>query len=147
MDIAFLTTSLDRGRRRDPAGAHRHHPAPARLGVGILTMMPSDGPEGGRWTRRNPLAECLDARARIPWRIALCACTGSCAGGDPRSWSPSISPPTSSAESAAGWPGCPTIVSAVGTTHIKTSLRRRFYRFTEPLIARTVANSKAAAWP
>ena len=39
----------------------------------------------------------------------------------------------------------PTIVSAVGTTRIKNALRKQFYRFTEPLIAMTVANSKAAA--
>ena len=144
MDLVFLTTSLERGGAETQLV--RLATTLRRRGwqVGILTMLPSsafleDVREAG-----IPLVECLGAQAAIPWRSAW-AITRQL-----RRWRPAILATFKFPADAFGRvcgrvARVPAIVSAVGTTHIKNGLRRQFYRYTEPLIAMTVANSKAAA--
>jgi glycosyltransferase involved in cell wall biosynthesis len=144
MDIAFLTTALDRG------GAETQMVRLAttlrRRGwrVGILTMLPSSAFRDDLVSAEIPWVECLNARDRIPWRSAVRIVR------QLRRWRPVVLvtfnfPADVFGRICGRFAGVPAIVSAVGTTHIRTSLRRKFYRLTEPLIAVTVANSKAAA--
>jgi glycosyltransferase involved in cell wall biosynthesis len=144
MDITFLTTSLERGGAETQLV--RIATTLRRRGweVGILTMLPSSAFLEEIRDAGIPLVQCADARARIPWRTGLGLIR------QLRRWRPAILitfnfPADAFGRLCGRVAGVPTIVSAVGTTHIKSSARRSFYRFSEPLIAMTVANSKAAA--
>ncbi len=144
MDIAFLVTSLDRGGAETQLV--RIATTLRRRGwrVGVLTLMPSDALKQDLDAAEIPCVPCLDARDRIPWRSAVRLYR------QLRRWRPVVLATFNFPADVFGricgrLAGVPAIVSAVGTTHIKTSLRRRFYRWSEFLIARTVANSKAAA--
>ena len=144
MDIAFLTTSLERGGAETQLVRIASTLRRRGWEVGILTMLPSSAFLEEVRGAGIPLAQCADARARLPWRTGLRMI------GQLRRWRPAILVTFNFPADAFGRicgriAGVPTIVSAVGTTHIKSSARRGFYRFSEPLIAMTVANSKAAA--
>ncbi|MDR3670273.1 MAG: glycosyltransferase [Holophaga sp.] len=144
MDLVFLTTSLDRGGAETQVV--RIATTLRRRGwqVGILTMLPSSAFLEDIQAAGIPLAECLGAQDRIPWRSAWRIIR------QLHRWRPGILATFNFPADAFGRvcgriARVPTIVSAVGTTRIKTRLREQFYRRTEPLIAMTVANSKAAA--
>ena len=144
MDIAFLTTSLERGGAETQLV--RIATTLRRRGweVGILTMLPSSAFLEEVREAAIPLVQCADARARFPWRTGLRMIR------QLRQWRPAILVTFNFPADAFGRlcgriAAVPTIVSAVGTTHIKSSARRNFYRYSEPLVAVTVANSKAAA--
>jgi glycosyltransferase involved in cell wall biosynthesis len=144
MDLVLLTTSLDRGGAETQLV--RIATTLRRRGwqVGILTMLPSSAFLEEIREAGIPLAECLGAQATLPWRSAWRIIR------QLRRWRPSILATFNFPADAFGRvcgriARVPTIVSAVGTTHIKTRLREQFYQRTEPLIAMTVANSKAAA--
>jgi glycosyltransferase involved in cell wall biosynthesis len=107
-------------------------------------MLPSSNLLGEVREAGIPLAECLGAQARIPWRAAFRIIR------QLRRWRPTLLVTANFPADVFGRicgkiARVPTIVSAVGTTHIKTALRKQFYRHSERLIALTVANSKAAA--
>ncbi len=144
MDIAFLTTSLERGGAETQLVRIATTLRRRGWDVGILTMMPSAAFLDEVGAAGIPLAQCPDARARIPWRTALSMVR------QLRRWRPTLMVTFNFPADAFGRvcgriAFVPTIISAMGTTHIRSAARRCFYRFTEPLIARTVANSKAAA--
>ena len=144
MDIAFLTTSLERGGAETQLV--RIAATLRRRGweVGILTMLPSSAFLDEIGAAGIPLVQCADARARIPWRTAAQMLR------QLRRWRPALLvtfnfPADLFGRVCGRLAGVPTIISALGTTHIRSSARRAFYRCTEPLIAMTVANSLAAA--
>jgi len=144
MDLVFLTTSLDRGGMETQVV--RLASALRRRGwqVGILTMLPSSSLLGEAREDGIPVAECPGARARVPWRAAFRIIR------QLRRWRPTLLVTANFPADAFGRicgkvARVPTIVSYVGTTYIKTALRKQVYHWSEPLIALTVANSKAAA--
>jgi len=144
MDIAFLTTSLEHGGAETQLVRIAATLRGRGWEVGILTMLPSSAFLEEVQSAGIPLVQCADARDRPPWRTGLRMIR------QLRSWRPAILVTFNFPADAFGRlcgriAGVPTIVSAVGTTHIKSSARKNFYRFSEPLIAMTVANSKAAA--
>lgn len=144
MDIAFLTTSLERGGAETQLVRIAATLRRRGWDVGILTMLPSSAFLDEVGAAGIPLVQCADARARIPWR------TGTQMIRQLRRWRPALLvtfnfPADLFGRVCGRLAGVPTIVSALGTTHIRSSARRAFYRFTEPLIAMTVANSMAAA--
>lgn len=143
MDIVFLTTSLERGGAETQLVRTAISLKQRGWEVGILTMLPSTDFLDEIRDANIPLEECASARTRFPWRMALRMTR------QLRRWHPTILVTVNYPADAMGricgrLAGVPTIIASVLTAHVKTSLREKFYRFTEPLIALTVSNSKAA---
>jgi len=144
MDVVFITTALERGGAETQLVRIATTLRRRGWAVGILTMMPSSAFLEEVAAAGIPLVECPDARALLPLDTGLRMIR------QLRCWQPALVitfnfPADAFGRICGRMAGVPTIVSALGTTHVKSVLRKQFYRLSEPLIAMTVANSKAAA--
>ncbi|WLT30007.1 glycosyltransferase [Geothrix sp. PMB-07] len=143
MDVVFLITSLDRG------GAETQLVRIAltlrRRGwkVGILTMLPSSAFLDDLKAADIPLVECISTSRQQPWRMIPKVVR------QLRAWHPPVLvtfnfPADVMGRIAGKLAGVPAIIGSLRTAFVKNGLRRLFYRLSEPLIALTVSNSKAA---
>jgi glycosyltransferase involved in cell wall biosynthesis len=143
MDIAFLITSLERGGAETQLVRIALSLRRRGWEVGILTMLPSSAFIEEIRDAGIPLVECISAPNRLPWRMIPTMTR------QLRRWRPPILvtfnfPADVMGRICGRLAGVPKIIGSLRTAHVKTSFRKMFYRFTEPLIALTVSNSTAA---
>lgn len=144
IDVAFLTTALERGGAETQMVRIAATLRQRGWRVGILTLMPSGAFREEVAAAAIPWVELPDARARLPWRSAVALAR------QLRRWRPAVLVTFNFPADVFGRlcgvaAGVPAVVAAMGTTRIRTALRRGFYRWSEPLVAMSVSNSKAAA--
>lgn len=143
MDVVFLITNLDRGGAETQLVRIALSLRRRGWEVGILTMLPSSAFLDEIREAGIPLVECITERNRLPWRMVPKMVQ------QLRRWRPPILvtfnyPADVMGRICGRLAGVPTIIGSLRTAYVKTKFRELFYRMTEPLIALTVSNSKAA---
>lgn len=143
MDVAFLITGLHRGGAETQL--MRIACSLRRRGweVGILTMLPSSAYVDEVREAGIAFEECITPEGRLPWRMIPRTVRTL------RRWRPPVLvtfnyPADVMGRICGTLAGVPTIIGSILTAHVKSKSREWFYRLTEPLIALTASNSKAA---
>jgi len=143
MDVVFLVTNLDRGGAETQLVRIALSLKRRGWKVGIITMLPSSEFLDEIREAGIPLVECITPRNRLPWRM-IPKMTRQL-----RQWRPPVlvtfNFPADVMGRTCGWLArVPKIIGTLRTAYVKTFGRELIYRFTEPLVALTVSNSKAA---
>jgi len=143
MDVVFLVTSLDRGGAETQLVRIASTLRRRGWTVGIITMLPSTAFLDDLREAGIPLVECITAPGQLPWRMIPKVTR------QLRTWrSPVLVtfnfPADVMGRLCGRLAGVPTILATLRTAHVKNTLRKLFYRLTEPLITLTVSNSQAA---
>lgn len=143
IDVVFLCTSLGRGGAETQmvriAGVLQRR----GWSVAIATMIPYDVFEAEVRSKGIPLAVCGSGKSRLPLGTAFKLLSVL------RTWRPGALVTFNFPADVAGrlcghLAGCHHILATLRTSRVKNWLRKRFYRWTEPLVHTTISNSQGA---